>query len=749
MITSIQLGNIFNSGGKTVLGGSVTGFDTEALVNSLVELKRLPAVQLEQKLTDNDTKRTALGNLRTLLSKYQDAASVLRNPPGVNNAADNIFEYRNATLQASNGTSGSSYLSVTAAPGAAISDYNITVDQIATYNVKTTETFALADADTVAVGAGLPFNAGTLTLGPNEVDITIAATDTLNLIVSKINAVSEQSGVKATVLQVSDGQYRLQFKTTETGADQNYSFFGEHRTVGTEMVIEAEDYTLNVSRSGDTFIKNFNASAANNYFITAQPSDGNIYTTDIENTAPETGYDVYFDAPGRYYVWVRGSGGSANDSLHIGLNGEVQSSSEAITGFTSGVYSYENNSTTLGGPAYIDVTEAGYQRVNVYTMDDGTIIDQIVLSTDSGYVPGATETSTRADLKNVGMMNVGFVLQQNAEDAQMTIDGTTITRSTNAIDDLVEDVTFNLTQETPTGVDVNVSIDPDTEIVQNAILNFVDTYNELRVFFAKQTLTKDDGTPDENAVLRTNPTLRTVMSNILNELSAVVDGLSSTPNKLADLGITLDDYAGDDETPYTRNILVVDEAQLSTALQGDFDAVRKVFEFDFVSDNADLQIFKRNNSVDVNSFTLDLDFTGGNYTATHSGGTDNVDVTAITGGGYLVKGQVGTVLEGLEMIYGGTADVSVNITLSQGIGDRVYNMLDGALDEDNGILTTELESLDDSDKRLNEGIARIDDMVERYRIQQLQRFSALEQLLTSINSILQSLDAQATAAANN
>ena len=747
MITSIQLGNIFDSGdGKTVVGGTSSGFDTETLIGSLTEVKRLPAVQMEEQLEENALRSAAFSEFKTLLSTYQGTADALRNPPGVDNAAENIFEYRTATLTASDGSTASTYLSVTAAPGAALTDYDITVDSIASYNVKTTDTFALADLDTDAVGVGLPFNAGTLTLGPNDVDITIDADDTLAQIITKINAVSDTSKVQATALKVSDGNYRLQFKTTETGTANNYSFFGEHEQTGDKIVIEAEDYVSNISRSGDTFTVTADGTASDGEYISAQPSDADNYSTNIETTAPETTYDVDFDAAGRYYVHVLGRGGSANDSLHVGLNGTVPESSTAITGFGAGGFTYETTSQQTGNPAYVDVTTAGLNTLNVYAREDGTAIDQIVLTTDVAYNPAA-ETSTFSS-KNSGILNVGFALEENAADAQMTIDGTTITRSTNNISDLIEDVSFNLNQVTASGTEVNVEIEPDTDVINNAILNFVDAYNEMRVFYARQNELNDDGTPTEEAVLRRSPTLRTVANNTLNELTSVVNGLASEPNKLADLGITLDDFEGDSETPITRNILVVDQDKLTSALTSNFSAVRDVFEFDFVSDNTDIQVFSRTNSLSITSFSLNIDITNSTYTATHSGGTVNLDVTAISGGGYLIKGQADTVLEGLELIYGGTADTTANITLSQGIADRVYNSLEGALDDTNGIIKTELDSISDSDDRLKDDIARIDEIVERFRQQQLARFASLEALISSANTILQSLDAQANAANN-
>ena len=94
MVTSIQLGNISQQNGKTVVtGNSSGGLDTEKLIEELTTAKRLPAVQLEERIESNVEKSGAFQELENILVRFQDAANFLRNPPGVNNDADNIFEY--------------------------------------------------------------------------------------------------------------------------------------------------------------------------------------------------------------------------------------------------------------------------------------------------------------------------------------------------------------------------------------------------------------------------------------------------------------------------------------------------------------------------------------------------------------------------------------------------------------------------------------------------------------------------------
>lgn len=578
MVTSISLGTTSNQNGRNVVTGSSSGgIDTAALTKSLTEAKRLPAVQLEKRIETNGTKSTAYKELKDILTRFKDAANFLRNPPGVQNQSDNIFEYRKSTVTNSGSTAGSNYLNTTIEPGTAVSSYDVTVDQLATYNNKTTNTFALATADTLAVGAGLPFNAGTISLGAAGINVTIGATDTLNQVASKINAVTAQSKVSASVIKVSDGNYRLSLKTIETGAALNY----------------------------------------------ASP-----------------------------------------------------------------------------------------------------------------------------------VFNVGYATETDAVDSQITVDGTVITRSNNAINDAVDGVTFSLLAVTPPADDLTVTVTADTELTKSAIFKFVDAYNEFRIFSAKQTEIGDDGKPKDTATLVGSSTLRSVLSRVNSEVSTVVDGITAgNADRLANIGITFNDFPGDDTTPFVRNVLNIDENKLDSALASKFDQVRSVFEFDYTADNPNLTVFSRTNALGVSSVSLNIDRTFADYKATYDLGAGLVTITLdhedLSGGGTVLKGPEGTPLQGLVLIYTDSANATVNLDLTQGIGDRVFNTLDDVLKADNGLLTNELTTLSDSDKRLQKEIDRIDEQVNRYRDVLLRQFSALESAIANANTLLQSLDAQANARNNN
>lgn len=577
---SINLGSMYTSGGRTVISGGNSQLDTESLINSLAEARRLPAVKLESTLELNASKIDALGEFRSILESLQTSVNFLRNVPGIANQDQNVFSYSGVKLTSNSAVAASSYATVTAAAGTDTGNFSFTVDQLATRQLQVTNNIALADTGQPAVGAGLAFNAGTLRLGASATEITLEDGDSLATVVAKINAVKTESGVEASLIKVSDGNYQLTFKATQTGTDQNFDF-------------------------------------------------------------------------------------------------------EAL---------------------------------------------------------------------NPGMLNVGFYSQTDAVDAMLTIDGVQVTRQSNVVNDLLDGVSINLLQRTPGGTELNLSIEPDVDLAKDAIMNFVDAYNNFRVFLARQTSLDDEGQFAEDAVLATDGALRSMNNALGTDVSTIIPGLSGVVNSLSAIGITLTDYPGDDETPLTRNILTVNEATLDAALASDYDAVRRVFEFDYTADNAEFLVYSHSQNNGVTNVQFNIDKANSIYTATFTlnGNTQTIDLIATdlgTGGGVSLRAADDSALAGLNVIYGLDDAAVVNLSMSQGIADRLYNTITNALGV-GGVVTQQVQSIDERNVRIEEDIARIDAQIEQYRESLLQRFSALESAISSVNNILMLLDAQADARSN-
>lgn len=109
--------------------------------------------------------------------------------------------------------------------------------------------------------------------------------------------------------------------------------------------------------------------------------------------SPRLNDNVEFVKPGIYHVWVRGLADSApgagqNDSVNVGLDGVLPSTSDRIGFFPFGA-GYVWSKTTLDGnaPATFVVATPGVHEVNVWMREDGFVIDKVVLARSADYTP--------------------------------------------------------------------------------------------------------------------------------------------------------------------------------------------------------------------------------------------------------------------------------------------------------------------------------------------------------------------------
>ena len=857
----IQLGNIFSQNDRTILSGGQSGLDVESLVNGLVEARRQPAVILESTIEANALESEAVGDLRSILDNFRDASNFLRNPPGVNNESENIFEFRAGSVQSNSAIPGSNFLTVTAEPGASATNYDLEITQLATRSVYTTNTFNLADANTAAVGTGLPFSAGSIFLGADGVEVELEDGDTLNQVAAKINASTDLSGVEAIPIRVADGEFRLSFKSIETGNpltgvpttpptppavitnDAIFRFDANdidgdgdftNNPTADQPVSNPQDGagTTTISAEGGTPILDVDGAPngqaafdfsgggvfrpANSLALNQGTYQEKSLAFSFTTGSDVSGTQVIYEQGGTvrsYSLQIMDDGGTPtlfavahneaewnpanqfsvlnlgavtpNTSYNVVVNFDATANPGAndpantFTGFVNGtqvaqiggVAQQNPHSGAIGiggavdGLGLADGTTSSARHQFLGRISEITAFNQALTPTEISDINSYYDDKFNQPIASAGgnitvtggsFAGVGFAIEEDAQNAVVQFDGTTIERQTNNINDIVEGVTFNLLNETPVGTELEVEIEPDLELARQGILNFVDAYNEFRLFTSTQSEVGSNGIPLETAVLAGNSTLTLTNSRINAEIASVVQGiLGDEPSRLADIGIEFSDFPGDGETPFTRNILVLDESTLDAALQADFNAVRRVFEFDFTSNDPDLQVFQRTNGLNVSEIDLNIDQTNGIYQASYTDAaglvqTVNLEADILDGSsGVVLRGLEGTVLDGLTMIYGSDDDATVNLRLSQGIGDRIYNTLEDTLDEEDGVVGVALRNIETENERLQTDIARIDEQLERYREQLLNQYAALEASISSANTILQTLEAQANAAQSN
>ena len=220
MASAIDFGRLSATGSAPRLSGTSSGLDTEALIEAMVEAKRIPALRLENRISRNEAKLAALDELRGLLGAVKDAAAGLRNPPGFLGARDNLFEAKEAYYSSSTTTSPASLLAVRPDATADTGTYKVVVHQIATAQKLMGDAVASRDLDlATALNGGTAF-AGSFTLGLEggaTASIAVDGTMDLNDVRAAINAVSASSGVTASVVTVSATESRLVLSANEPG----------------------------------------------------------------------------------------------------------------------------------------------------------------------------------------------------------------------------------------------------------------------------------------------------------------------------------------------------------------------------------------------------------------------------------------------------------------------------------------------------------------------------------------------------
>ena len=177
--------------------GIGSNIDVNSLVSQLLALERRPLDKLNQRKTQYNADLSSYGKISSDLSGFQSAAAALKTAES----------FKVFTTTAGDTT----YLSASANSSASAGSHSITITQLA----QAQKLFSAAFADTATTTIGT----GSLTIanGASSFAVTInSSNNTLDGIVSAVNAASSNFGVSASIVNDGTG-YRLLFSPNSTG----------------------------------------------------------------------------------------------------------------------------------------------------------------------------------------------------------------------------------------------------------------------------------------------------------------------------------------------------------------------------------------------------------------------------------------------------------------------------------------------------------------------------------------------------
>ncbi|MBD3726305.1 MAG: flagellar filament capping protein FliD [Moraxella osloensis] len=203
-----------------------------------------------------------------------------------------------------------------------------------------------------------------------------------------------------------------------------------------------------------------------------------------------------------------------------------------------------------------------------------------VLNTGSGYQLMLTSDKSGASGEiTFGAGNPAefsaYTTTAVAQDAEMVLNGLTLTSNTNTFDKVIEGVTFQL-KSAAVGTVNSVSIASSTEKADEAIRSFVDVYNQLDTIidelgsYKSSDLTEEQLQSDEYMYfgdLAGSSLLRQVRDQVKSAMSGAIDELNGGVNSLAQIGISFD----------REGRLNIDETVYTAALENNLQAVSSLF----------------------------------------------------------------------------------------------------------------------------------------------------------------------------
>ncbi|OQW61099.1 MAG: hypothetical protein BVN28_08095 [Nitrospira sp. ST-bin4] len=245
--------------------------------------------------------------------------------------------------------------------------------------------------------------------------------------------------------------------------------------------------------------------------------------------------------------------------------------------FTFRVGSGSDQTITLGASATIEDLQtaindlgAGAVASVVNTGTDASPAYRLVLTaTSTGASNGITIVADNTDLDFLTASPTGGTdTLQAAQDAIIVVgdpalNPLTFQRSTNTITDAIAGVTLTLSKTTGGGT-VAVNVSRDASAVKTSIKALATGYNEV-VKFINERNTYDIATK-EGGIFFNEPTVRTVLSQLRNALSASVSGLT-TYTSVGEVGFKTE----------RDGTVTIDDAKLDAALSSNYSAVKSLF----------------------------------------------------------------------------------------------------------------------------------------------------------------------------
>ncbi|NVL89821.1 MAG: flagellar filament capping protein FliD [Desulfobacterales bacterium] len=479
----------------------------------------------------------------------------------------------------------------------------------------------------VAVGSLLG-----LTNAQEGIDITVGTTSTLDIdlavdsltsIATKINALSGVSASVESVTEDGTTRYYIDISGTTNFGDKNNVL----QTLG--ILVGGQSNVAEVHAQGS--IVNTDGDAVTQ--ITTATVLTNLWSNET-NSNVAVGDKITIKG-------TRGDGSVVNFDYTIGAGNTIQTLLDQI-----------NNTTNGFGKTGSRTATASLSSGKIVIEDDTPGDSQLSLTLVANNNGGGT-----LDFDTISATTEGYNMETQAgKDANITIDGTTITSSSNIIDDVIAGVTLNLltVEQTKT---VTLTISRDYDAVKSSVQTLLNQYNDVMSDINEQfAYDEETGTA---GLLQGDGTLSSIKSNLVNIVVSTITGLPSTMNALSLIGITSDN----------DGMLSIDDDDFKDAFEDNFNDLRRIFIAEGSTTDGDIQYISHTRKTVAGDYAVKI--------------TQAAEQAQTTGTEILTSGIGATDIETLTITQGSkTAAITLNGATGENGStiDNIVNAINSELD---------------------------------------------------------------------
>ena len=265
----------------------------------------------------------------------------------------------------------------------------------------------------------------------------------------------------------------------------------------------------------------------------ASVSDSSVLAASASSSATAGTYSVSVTQLAKFHA-VRSNTNYAatTDTFNLG------SLDISINGGTPVTVTIDGTNNTLAGIRQaINDAAAG---VTATIINDGTTNRLVLTSTTSGSVGSISVAATDSGAGGTHALSqldsASLVQTQAADDANLTINGIAITRTSNTISDAIAGVTLNLTKGTLASPGTaTLAVARDTAATTSAVESFVKAYNDSVSLL--KTNSAFDAATKRGSVLSGDGTVRSIQSQLSALARTNVTGIAGGISSLSDIGI--------------------------------------------------------------------------------------------------------------------------------------------------------------------------------------------------------------------